>query len=106
MDPIEFGESAFKKYLNNDLNNINKNNNNLNIITLKKINIFPIIEKVSINKIDTKDINEYKEKFREKYGISIKDIDDKKLEKEIKNNKFDEKKIIEIILRKLKLLKW
>ena len=47
LDPIEFGESAFKKYLNNDLNKINKNNN-LNIITLKKINIFPIIEKVSI----------------------------------------------------------
>ena len=43
--------------------------------------------------------------FREKYGITEKEIKDNELRKEIINNEFNVKKILTNILQKLKYLK-
>ena len=77
----------------------------------KKSDVYKCLEdlqKIKLNKIDKKkneEINEFIGVLRNKYGISEVDINNDDLNKEIKNNKFDKKKIIESILKKIKLIK-
>ena len=75
-------------------------------ITFKKDEIFGALKNFSIiNNIEEKDINEYIKKFREKYGITDKDYNDKDLTKLINKKHHDDKNILTEILKKLKYLK-
>ena len=75
-------------------------------ITFKKDEIFGALKNFSIiNNIEEKDINEYIKKFREKYGITEKDYNDKDLAKLINKKHHDDKNILTEILKKLKYLK-
>ena len=91
-DPLLIGEEFFKKLLVNKEQNADIIHN----ITNKKLIIFNKIEKILIefkNKIK-KDDKEFRIKFREKYGITEKDISDKKLDKLIQKYEGKEKLII------------
>ena len=75
-------------------------------ITFKKDEIFGALKNFSIiNNIEEKDINEYIKKFREKYGITEKDYNNKDLTKLINKKHHDDKNILTEILKKLKYLK-
>ena len=70
----------------------------------KKGDIFEQLPDSIIN-IYTKDLTKFMPEFREKYGITEKEIKDKELKKEIINNEYNVKKILTNILQKLKYLK-
>ena len=55
--------------------------------------------------IHTKDLTKFMPEFREKYGITEKEIKDNELKKEIINNEYNVKKILTNILQKLNYLK-
>ena len=75
-------------------------------IVFKKVEILSVFQDFSIIKnIEEKDINEYIKKFREKYGITEKDYNDKDLTKLINKKNHDDKIILTEILKKLKYLK-
>ena len=63
------------------------------------------IEDFEIKQIETVNIKEFNFYFRKKYGITEKDINDKKLEKFINKNEFDEKEILIEVLKYLKYIK-
>jgi hypothetical protein len=105
--------NIFSEYLGNTLNN---NFNQLDeqrkvLIGNKKSEVYFCLEElgeIKLNKIDKKnndEINEFIGELRNKYGISEDDINNDDLNKEIKSNKYDKKKIIESILKKIKLIK-
>ena len=101
-DPLLIGEEFFKKLLVNKEQNADIIHN----ITNKKLIIFNKIEKILIefkNKIK-KDDKEFRIKFREKYGITEKDISDKKLDKLIQKYEGKEKLIITELLLNLKYI--
>ena len=88
----------------------NMDNKNIDQLTrikigLKKSYIFPEMEGISINKINTFNRNEFIKQFREKYGIEFEDINENELIKEIEDNHYSEKSIIEAILKKLEYIK-
>ena len=75
---------------------------------MKKFNIvskIKDIEDFEIKQIETVNIKEFNFYFRKKYGITEKDINDKKLEKFITKNEFDEKEILIEVLKYLKYIK-
>ena len=74
-------------------------------ITNKKQNLFLTMDKVSLNGIEYKDDFDFRTKFRKKFGITEKDIDDQELDKIIKANKKDENKIIQKVLKKINYIK-
>ena len=75
-------------------------------IVFKKVEILSVFQDFSIIKnIEEKDINEYIKKFREKYGITEKDYNDKDLTKLINKKHHEDKIILTEILKKLKYLK-
>ena len=78
-------------------------NKKMNFIK-KKGDIFEQLSD-SIMNINTKDLTKFIPEFREKYGITEKEIKDKELKKEIINNEYNVKKILTNILQKLKYLK-
>ena len=90
-------------------NNINKysaemeENKKMNFIK-KKGEIFEQLPD-SIMNINTKDLTKFIPEFRERYGITEKEIKDKELKKEIINNEYNVKKILTNILQKLNYLK-
>jgi len=105
--------NIFGEYLENTLNN---NFNQLDeqrkvLIGHKKSEVYFCLEELGeiiLNKIDKKnndEINAFIGELRNKYGISEEDISNDDLNKEIKSNKYDKKKIIESILKKIKLIK-
>ena len=72
-------------------------------IALKKLNIINEINNISKEIIAAND-DEFKKQFIDKYGITEKDIKDKKLDKYIKKYNRNENQIIEEILKKLKYI--
>ena len=72
-------------------------------IALKKLNIINEINNIS-KEIITANDDEFKKQFIDKYGITEKDIKDKKLDKYIKKYNRNENQIIEEILKKLKYI--
>ena len=72
-------------------------------ITNKKQNLFFAMDKVSLNGIEYKDDFDFRTKFRKKFGITEKDIDDQELDKIIKSSNKDENKIIQKVLKKIKI---
>jgi len=94
------------KFMDKNINNNFDNEDIKDTITFKKDEIFGALKNFSIiNNIEEKDINEYIKKFREKYGITEKDYNDKDLTKLINKKHHDDKNILTEILKKLKYLK-
>lgn len=94
------------KFMDKNINNNFDNEDIKDTITFKKDEIFGALKNFSIiNNIEEKDINEYIKKFREKYGITEKDYNDKDLTKLINKKHHDDKIILTEILKKLKYLK-
>ena len=85
--------------------------NRSGLVGNKKSDVYLCLEdlgEINLNKLDKKNNDEIKEfigLLRNKYGISEEDINNDDLNKELKNNKYDKKKIIESILKKIKLIK-
>ena len=94
VDPLENGEKFF---------NIKINDDNLEYIALKKLNIINDINNI-LKEIIAANDDEFKKQFIDKYGITEKDIKDKKLDKYIKKYNRNENQIIEEILKKLKYI--
>ena len=78
---------------------------NLTNISNKKKNLLIMMDNVSLNGIEYKDDLDFRKKFRNKFGITEKDIDDQELDKIIKANKKDENKIIQKVLKKINYIK-
>jgi len=104
-DPFVIGSELFKKL------EINLERNDENVVkscSIKKINIMNELYNIlnGFKNIIIHDDNdkEFKTKFREKYGITEKDINDKNLDKLIKKNKGKEKHIIKELLMNLKYI--
>ena len=94
------------KFMDKNINNNFDNEDIKDTITFKKDEIFGALKNFSIiNNIEEKDINEYIKKFREKYGITEKDYNDKDLTKLINKKHHEDKIILTEILKKLKYLK-
>lgn len=74
-------------------------------ITNKKQNLFLTMDKVSLNGIEYKDDLDFRKKFRTKFGITEKDINDQELDQVIKKNNKDENKIIQKVLKKINYIK-
>ena len=72
----------------------------------KKGQIFKCLQDLSLlKKIETKEIDEYLKKFREKFGITEKDFSDKDLKKLISKKSYEDKTILTEVLKKLKYIK-
>ena len=104
-NPTDIVADFFEKNLNNNVEQFDENIKIKN--EQKKSDIFLILEDLHTfslkDKIEKKFIDAFIQGLREKCGITEEDINDKDLKKEIKNNKNDPKKIINIILQKTKL---
>ena len=74
-------------------------------ISNKKLNLFLTMDKVSLNGIEYKDDLDFRKKFRTKFGITEKDINDQELDQVIKKNNKDENKIIQKVLKKINYIK-
>ena len=92
-----------REFLNINLINFNELDENQMInISSKKTKVFQSIEHIELLKeIKAKDEQEYLKQFREKYGITEKDYNDKKLKKQINKGK-KEIDILKKILTELK----
>ena len=104
-NPTDIVADFFEKNLNNNVEQFDENIKIKN--EHKKSDIFLILEDLHSfslkDKIEKKFIDAFIQGLRGKCGITEEDINDKDLKKEIKNNKNDPKKIINIILQKTKL---
>ena len=101
-----FIDEKLKEFYENNINKYSaemEENKKMNFIK-KKGDIFEQLPDSIIN-IHTKDLTKFMPEFREKYGITEKEIKDKELRKEIINNEYNVKKILTNILQKLKYLK-
>ena len=99
LDPIKEGQNLFDQNVNKyvvDMNECQKS-----LILEKKENTFNILKNISLNKISDKNEVDFRMKFREKYGISYTEINDKDLDNLIKKHKKDEDEIIGTILEQL-----
>ena len=103
--PLEMVSEFFEKNFNinyfNELDEKTKEN-----ITNKKVKIFLGLQDLALlKKIESKDINDYIRQFREKYGITEKDFIDKDLKILITKFNYDDKNIINEVLKKLNYIK-
>ena len=103
LDPLKEGQNLFDQNINNYIDGMDEFQKSFYIE--KKENIFYILENVSLNGITHKDAIDFRIKFREKYGITENDINNKNLDNLIKAQTKDENKIIRIILEKLNYIK-
>jgi hypothetical protein len=85
---------------NNEISGIVKMN-----IDLKKGNIFSEMDDILLRKLDMKFENEYIKEFKEKYGILEEEISDNIIKQEIIDQDYNERLIIEKILKKLNYIK-
>ena len=85
---------------NNEISGIVKMN-----IDLKKGNIFSELDDILLRKLDMKFEDEYIKEFKEKYGILEEEISDNIIKQEIIDQDYNEKLIIEKILKKLNYIK-
>ena len=102
FDLYDFFKNFVEKYFNNNLWEKKKL-----IIGKKKAEIYLLFEELRIMFLITKigKSNAFIKELREKCGITEEDIKNDDITKEIKNNKYDKKKVVISILKKLKLLK-
>ena len=103
VSPLEYSKIFLDKNMeikskDEEINEITSNNN-----AKKKVIILVEMEDIIIGKIQTNDEDKFIEEFRDKYGISKDEFNDKDIKKEIKNHK-NEIQLIEAILKKLKYL--
>ena len=101
-DPFTIGSDFFKKMEFN----MDKKDENIKMFTKKKINTMNKLENI-LNEFDNilnHDDKEFMIKFRGKYGITEKNMKDKKLEELIKKNNGEEKSIIKELLVNLKYI--
>ena len=103
LDPLKEGQNLFDQNINNYIDGMDEFQKSFFIE--KKENIFYILENVSLKGITHKDAIDFRIKFREKYGITENDINNKNLDNLIKARTKDENKIILIILEKLNYIK-
>ena len=103
LDPLKEGQNLFDQNINNYIDGFDELQKSFYIE--KKENIFYILENVSLKGITHKDAIDFRIKFREKYGITENDINNKNLDNLIKAQTKDENKIILIILEKLNYIK-
>ena len=103
LDPLKEGQNLFDQNINNYIDGFDELQKSFYIE--KKENIFNIVENVSLKGITHKDAIDFRIKFREKYGITENDINNKNLDNLIKAQTKDENKIILIILEKLNYIK-
>lgn len=103
LDPLKEGQNLFDQNINNYIDGFDEFQKSFFIE--KKENIFYILENVSLKGITHKDAIDFRIKFREKYGITENDINNKNLDNLIKAQTKDENKIILIILEKLNYIK-
>ena len=98
---------ASKALIDKNIEIIRKENNEFEKINfeIKKGVILSELGDVSMRKINTTNEDEFTREFKEKYGISENEINDKELKNEMKKNNYEEEKIIEVILKKLKYWK-
>lgn len=98
---------ASKALIDKNIEIKGKENNEFEKINfeIKKGVILSELGDVSMRKINTTNEDEFTREFKEKYGISENEINDKELKNEMKKNNYEEEKIIEIILKKLKYWK-
>ena len=101
-DPYVIGNDFFKKL---EIN-MGKDNENIKIFAEKKINITGQLEKIlnEFKNILTQDDKDFKIKFKEKYGITDRDIKDKKLDNLIQKHNRKEENIIKELLVNLKYI--
>ena len=100
-DPLEMINLFFKDNYNNNELDPNKKGD----IGSKKVQIFNALQDMSLKNIEAiQEEEEYIKEFRDKYGITEKDYDDKSLKKLMVKYKKKEKEIIKDILKKLKYL--
>ena len=99
------------EFLKNNFNNFQNelDENNRTILANKKGQLYSCIETLSFNIVQAKNggkeyVDEFIKQFRDKYGITEKDYDDKKLKEQIKKGK-KEIDILTIILKHIKYLK-
>lgn len=85
---------------NNEISGIVKMN-----IDLKKGNIFSEMDDILLRKLDMKFEDEYIKEFKEKYGILEEEISDNIIKQEIIAQDYNERLIIEKILKKLNYIK-
>ena len=99
-----FPFSKISDFLKNNFINSNDLDDNIKeSMSKKKIKIFDISNSSLLKEINAKDEQEFIKQFREKYGITEKDYNDKKLKKLVKEGK-KEMDILKKILQKLKYL--
>ena len=101
-DPLLIGREYFKKLEDN----IEKSDENVKNHSIKKINIMNQLDNIlkEFKNILTHDDKEFKIKFRIKYGITEKDIKDRKLDNLIKKHNGKEKDMIKELLMNLKYI--
>ncbi len=101
-DPLLIGREFFKKLEDN----IEKSDENVQNHSIKKINIMNQLDNIlkEFKNILTHDDKEFKIKFRIKYGITEKDIKDRKLDNLIKKHNGKEKDMIIELLMNLKYI--
>ena len=101
-DPLLIGREFFKKLEDN----IEKSDENVKNHLIKKINIINQLDNIlkEFKNILTHDDKEFKIKFRIKYGITEKDIKDRKLDNLIKKHNGKEKDMIKELLMNLKYI--
>ena len=98
--------NVHKKFLSKNVNN-NFNINDKSIeamIDSKKNSIESIIDKISLKKINTKNMEEFKEKFYEEYGFSEEDISKNDLENIITKKNYNVEKVLKNLFKKLNYL--
>ena len=101
-DPLLVGREFFKKLEDN----IEKSDENVQNHSIKKLNIMNQLDNIlkEFKNILTHDDKEFKIKFRIKYGITEKDIKDRKLDNLIKKHNGKEKDMIKELLMNLKYI--
>lgn len=101
-DPLLIGREFFKKLEDN----IEKSDENVQNHSIKKLNIMNQLDNIlkEFKNILTHDDKEFKIKFRIKYGITEKDIKDRKLDNLIKKHNGKEKDMIIELLMNLKYI--
>ena len=102
-DPLMIMNQFFDKNFNKNFDEMDEKFRDN--IAIKKTKIFGSLQDISLlKKIETKDPEKYMKEFREKFGISEEDFNEKDLKKLITKKKFEDKAIITEILKKLKYL--
>jgi len=103
VSPLEYSKIFLDKNMENKNKDEEINEFTRHSIAKKKGIILVEMEDIIIGKIQTNDEDKFIEEFRDKYGISKDEFNDKDIKKEIKNHK-NEIQLIEAILKKLKYL--